>query len=104
MEAIQAEQFTLKQILQQNWCSFLDVYHLLVQWYAAYNVWKVINCREPDGLGYATFADPPGRIGRARRPLVSGIKYQEVVADFRTPSTHLLILVPLVSAVAATEA
>ncbi|MBW2660236.1 MAG: transposase zinc-binding domain-containing protein [Deltaproteobacteria bacterium] len=50
--------FTLKQILQQNWCSFLDVYHLLVQWYAAYNVWKVINCREPDGLGYATFACP----------------------------------------------
>ncbi len=58
MEAIQSGQFTLKQILQQNWCSFLDVYHLLVQWYAAYNVWKVINCREPDGLGYATFACP----------------------------------------------
>jgi hypothetical protein len=57
-EAIQAEQFTLKQILQQNWCSFLDVYHLLVQWYAAYNIWKVINCREPDGFGYATFACP----------------------------------------------
>jgi len=58
MEAIQSGQFTLKQILQQNWCSFLDVYHLLVQWYAAYNVWKVINCRDPDGLGYATFACP----------------------------------------------
>jgi len=58
MEAIQSGQFTLKQILQQNWCSFLDVYHLLVQWYAAYNVWKVINCLEPDGLGYATFACP----------------------------------------------
>jgi hypothetical protein len=56
MEAIQSGQFTLKQILQQNWCSFLDVHHLLVQWYAAYNVWKVINCREPDGLGYATFS------------------------------------------------
>jgi len=58
METIQSGQFTLKQILQQNWCSFLDVYHLLVQWYTAYNVWKVINCREPDGLGYATFACP----------------------------------------------
>ncbi|NOR24032.1 MAG: hypothetical protein GQ542_06485 [Desulforhopalus sp.] len=58
MEAIQSGQFTLKQILQQNWCSFLDAYHLLVPWYAAYNVWKIINCREPDGLGYATFACP----------------------------------------------
>jgi len=58
MEAIQSGQFTLKQILQQNWCSFLDAYHFLVQWYAAYNVWKIINCRETDGLGYATFACP----------------------------------------------
>ncbi|MCP4491274.1 MAG: transposase [Gammaproteobacteria bacterium] len=58
METIRSGKFTLKQILQENWCSFLDVHHLLVQWYAAYNVWKVINCREPDGLGYATFACP----------------------------------------------
>lgn len=58
MEAIQSRGVTLKQILQENWCDFLDVYHTLVQWYAAYNVWKVINCREPDGLGYATFACP----------------------------------------------
>jgi hypothetical protein len=58
MEAIKSEKFTLKQILQQNWCAFLDVYHLLVPWYAAYNVWKVISCREPDGLGYSTFACP----------------------------------------------
>ncbi|MCP3928739.1 MAG: transposase, partial [Bacteroidetes bacterium] len=69
MEAIQSGQFTLKQILQENWCSFLDVYHLLVQWYAAYNVWKVINCREPDGLGYATFACPvhPSEISHVPR-------------------------------------
>ena len=58
MEAIQSKRFTLKQILQENWCSFLNEYHVLVQWYAAYNVWKVINCREPDGLGYSTFACP----------------------------------------------
>jgi len=31
---------------------------LSTPWYVAYNVWKVINCREPDGLGYATFACP----------------------------------------------
>jgi len=58
MEAIQSKQFTLKQVLKDNWCSFLDAHHSLVSWYAAYNVWKVINCREPDGLGYATFACP----------------------------------------------
>lgn len=58
MEAIKSKKITLKQILKENWCSFLDVYHLLVPWYAAYNVWKVINCREPDGLGYATFSCP----------------------------------------------
>jgi len=58
MEAIQSKKFTLKQILQQNWCAFLDAYHLLIPWYAAYNVWKIISCREPDGLGYATFACP----------------------------------------------
>ena len=58
MEAVKTNQITLKQILKENWCSFLDAYHLLVPWYAAYNVWKVINCREPDGLGYATFACP----------------------------------------------
>ena len=60
MEAIQSQskQFSLKQILKDNWCAFLDAHHLLVTWYAAYNVWKVINCREPDGLGYATYACP----------------------------------------------
>lgn len=58
MEAVQSKKITLKQILKENWCSFLDAYHLLIPWYAAYNVWKVINCREPDGLGYATFSCP----------------------------------------------
>ena len=60
MEAVksQSNQFSLKQILKDNWCAFLDVHHSLIPWYAAYNVWKVINCREPDGLGYATYACP----------------------------------------------
>jgi hypothetical protein len=58
MKVIQSGHFTLKQILQQNWCSFLDVHHKLVQWYMAYNVWRVISYREPDGLGYTTFACP----------------------------------------------
>ena len=58
MESVQSKKITLKQILKENWCSFLDAYHLLIPWYAAYNVWKVINCREPEGLGYATFSCP----------------------------------------------
>ena len=58
METIKSKNITLKQILKDNWCSFLDAYHLLIPWYVAYNVWKVINCREPDGLGYATFSCP----------------------------------------------
>ena len=34
--------------------------HIICQFHgmAAYNVWKVNNCREPDGLGYATFSCP----------------------------------------------
>ena len=58
MEVVQSKKITLKRILKENWCSFLDAYHSSVTWYAAYNVWKVINCREPDGLGYATFSCP----------------------------------------------
>ena len=58
METIQKGSFTLKQIFQENWESFLIVHKTLVTWYMAYNVWKVMNCREPDGLGFATFACP----------------------------------------------
>ncbi len=58
MEAVKSKKITLKQILKDNWCPFLDAHHLLVPWYVAYNIWKVVNCREPDGLGYATFSCP----------------------------------------------
>ena len=59
METIsQKGPFTLKQILQENWPAFLATYKTLVTWYIAYNVWKVINCRDPNGLGFATFACP----------------------------------------------
>ena len=50
--------FTLKQIFRENWEQFLSLHQTLVTWYIAYNVWKVMNCREPDGLGFATFACP----------------------------------------------
>ena len=58
METISKGPFTLKKILQENWERFLASYQTLVTWYMAYNVWKVINCREPDGLGFATFTCP----------------------------------------------
>jgi hypothetical protein len=58
METIGKGPFTLKRIFQENWDSFLLVYPMLVTWCIAYNVWKVMNCREPDGLGFATFACP----------------------------------------------
>ncbi len=58
METVQRGHFTLKQILKENWSSFLAKNYPLVTWYMAYNVWKVISCREPDGLGFATFACP----------------------------------------------
>ena len=58
METIAKAPFTLKQILQENWDPFLDIHQNQVKWYMGFNVWKVINCREPEGLGFATFACP----------------------------------------------
>ena len=64
METISKNRFTLKQIFQDNWDPFLSAYKSLVTVYMAYNIWKIMNCREPDGLGYATFACPnhPGEV------------------------------------------
>ncbi len=58
MEAIQKSPITLKLIFQENWNSFLAEHQALVTWYMAYNVWKIMNCREPDGLGFSTFVCP----------------------------------------------
>jgi len=58
METIQQSPITLKLIFQQNWNSFLAVYPTMVTWTIAYNVWKIMNCREPDGLGFSTFRAP----------------------------------------------
>ena len=64
METIQKGIFSLKQIFKENWKNFLALHDTAIMWYMAYNVWKVMNCREPDGLGFATFACPdhPGEI------------------------------------------
>ncbi len=58
MEAVSKGRFSLKQILKDNWDHFVSAMGFLVSFAAAYNVWKVMNCREPDGLGYATYACP----------------------------------------------
>jgi hypothetical protein len=58
MEAIQKSPITLKLIFLDHWDSFLADHQSLVTWYMAYNVWKIMNCREPDGLGFSTFVCP----------------------------------------------
>ncbi len=58
METVGKNRFTLKQIFRENWSRFLAVFPSVVSFYVLYNVWKVTNCREPDGLGYHTFACP----------------------------------------------
>ncbi len=58
METVRNGPFTLKRIFQDNWGRYLARYPKLVIWVVAYNVWKIMNCREPDGLGFSTFACP----------------------------------------------
>ncbi|MBF0214888.1 MAG: transposase zinc-binding domain-containing protein, partial [Magnetococcales bacterium] len=48
----------LKRIFQEKWGQFLAIYPTLVTWVIAYTVWKIMNCREPDGLGFSTFVCP----------------------------------------------
>lgn len=58
METIRKGQFTLKQIFKDNRDSFSAVHRMQISWFVAYNVWKIMNCREPDGLGFVTYACP----------------------------------------------
>lgn len=58
METISPNRFTLKQIFQENWETFLCAYRHVVTFYIALNIWKIMSCREPEGLGYATYACP----------------------------------------------
>jgi hypothetical protein len=58
MEIVQHNSISLKQIFQENWEHFLSIYSSVVESYMAYNVWKIMNCREPEGLGYVTYACP----------------------------------------------
>lgn len=58
METIRKGRFTLKQIFLENWDTFLLLYRALININVAFNIWKIINCREPEGLGYVTYACP----------------------------------------------
>lgn len=64
METFQQGAFTLKQIFQENWDRFLTVHQSPARWQMTFNIWKIISCRDPGGLGFATFASPdhPGEI------------------------------------------
>ena len=58
METIRKGHFTLKRIFEENRERFVSSHRSDITFSAAYNVWKVMNCREPNGLGYTTFACP----------------------------------------------
>ena len=58
METVQQDAISLKQIFKDNWDKFLSKHYTLVTAYMAYNVWKIMNCREPEGLGYITYSCP----------------------------------------------
>jgi len=58
METVQQDAISLKQIFKDNWDKFLSKHYTLVSAYMAYNVWKIMNCREPEGLGYITYSCP----------------------------------------------
>jgi len=56
MEIVKSDKVSLKQIFKENWNAFRKKHPDLIQWYMAFNIWKVINCRESDGLGFTAFA------------------------------------------------
>ena len=58
METVQQDAISLKQIFKDNWDKFLSKHYTLVTAYMAYNAWKIMNCREPEGLGYITYSCP----------------------------------------------
>ena len=58
MEATQKSPIILKLIFQENWNSLLADHQTLLSWYMVYNVWKLMNYREPDDLGFSTLYCP----------------------------------------------
>ena len=58
MESIGKSYFTLKRIFKGNWERFVLDNRSRIPFSTAYDVWKVMNCREPDGLGHTTYTCP----------------------------------------------
>ncbi|MBF0614689.1 MAG: transposase zinc-binding domain-containing protein, partial [Magnetococcales bacterium] len=82
--------FTLKRIFQEKWGQFLAIYPTLVTWVIAYTVWKIMNCREPDGLGFSTFACPDHLDQTCQIPRSCKSRFCSVCAKGRkiSDSTH----------------
>jgi len=61
IETIRASEYTIKQILKENWDSFYDKYHQSIRPVVVENVKKVIACGDKDILGYNTYVCPECR-------------------------------------------
>ena len=108
METISKDHFTLKRIFEDNWKQFLSNHRSEVGFFAAYNVWKVMNYREPEALGYAAYACPdhPDRITHIPRtcksrfcPVCAKVQVDKWVADMNQlfpncPYFHITFTVP----------
>nr|VFK44266.1 MAG: Transposase zinc-binding domain-containing protein [Candidatus Kentron sp. TC] len=87
MESISKSYFTLQRIFKGNWERFVLDNRSQIPFSSAYDIWKVMNCREPDGLGYATYACPEQitHIPKTRksrfRPVRAKIQVDKRVAD-----------------------
>jgi len=61
IETIRASEYTIKQILQENWDSFYSKHQQLVRPVVVENVKKVMACGDKDILGYNTYVCPECR-------------------------------------------
>ena len=90
MESTGKSYFTLQRIFKDNWERFVLDNRSRIPFSTAYDVWKVMNCREPDGLGHTACACPEHpeqitHIPKTRksrfRPVRAKIQVDKRVAD-----------------------
>ena len=62
IETIQRSEYTIKQILEDNWDRFYIKHKELIRPVVVENVRKVIACGNKDILGYNTYVCPECRI------------------------------------------
>jgi len=58
IETIQTSEYTIKQILEENWGTFYDKHQALIRPVVVENVKKVISCGDKNILGYNTYVCP----------------------------------------------